>query len=401
MNSTSIDPPGVSAPSGVNADLRDAAAWLWEWLCETALPLWWRSGADRQGGGFVEAIGHDGAPPPAPRRCRVQPRQIYAFALAARAGWQGPAEAVAAHGLGYFLDKYRRPDGLFRTCVEVDGAIRDDHALLYDQAFALLGLFGAHLVAPRPELQALAENLLERILQHYKHSGGGFREDDGAPFQSNAQMHMFEACIAWGPVAGGRFAETASELGNLCLDRLIDGELGVIDEYYDADWRPDGPGGVRRIEPGHQLEWAWLLSEWGKTGERSVTAHVERLFKIGEDSVIPAINAAPAAIAVDGSVSDTVARLWPQTERMRTAAFLAQAGSTGHEAYALSAAQAARSVMTYLNTPIPGLWLDKQRLDGTFVDEPSPASSLYHLAGAIAALKTFVLDPADSLKASD
>jgi mannose-1-phosphate guanylyltransferase/mannose-6-phosphate isomerase len=373
--------------------LAASAAWLWRWLAEDALPLWWRAGADRAEGGFFETLGPDAVAPPAPRRCRVQPRQIYAFAVARRAGWNGPAAAVAAHGLDYFLDRYRRPDGLFRTCIEANGRIRDNHAVLYDQAFALLGLFGAFQLEPRPVVQEAAENLLNRILQHFEHAAGGFREDDGAPFQSNAQMHLFEACIAWAPVAGGKFTETANALAALCLDRLIDPQHGVIDEYYDSDWRPGGPNGDRRIEPGHQFEWAWLLSEWSRTGDRLVESHVDRLFRVAEASVLPAINAAPAAISIDGATSDPIARLWPQTERLRTAALLSRTVRSDRTFYTHAAVQAAASVRSYLDTPISGLWWDKQTPDGAFIDEPAPASSLYHLAGAISALKTLVIDP--------
>jgi mannose-6-phosphate isomerase len=390
----------MSDPTHEDRALTDAAARLWRWLTDDALPLWWRAGADQAGGGFFEALGSDAVATPAPRRCRVQPRQIHAFAISRGAGWDGPAAAVAAHGLDYFLENYRRPDGLFRTCIHADGRVHDDRAYLYDQAFALLGLFGAHRLEARPALQQTAESLLGRILQHFKHPAGGFREDDGAPFQSNAQMHLFEACIAWSPVAGGKFTETADELGSLCLDRLIDARHGVIDEYYDADWRPDGPNGERRIEPGHQFEWAWLLSEWSKTGARPVEGHVDRLFRVGEASVSPDINAAPAAISIDGATSDPVARLWPQTERLRIAALLSRTAGSDRAFYTRAALRAAASVRSYLETPIPGLWRDKQRPDGTFVDEPAPASSLYHLAGAIAALKTLVLDAAAYTKAA-
>jgi mannose-6-phosphate isomerase len=400
LSSTSSSTSPTVDPNEESQALIEDASALWAWLTEQALPLWWRAGVDHVGGGFFEALDGDAVASSAPRRCRVQPRQIYAFAISGRAGWNGPVAAVAEHGIGYFLEKYRRPDGLYRTCIETDGRVRDDHAVLYDQAFALLGMFGAHLVEPRAWLREAAENLLGRILQHFKHPAGGFREDDGAPFQSNAQMHLFEACIAWSPVAGGRFVETASELGNLCLDRLIDPGHGVIDEYYDAAWRPDGPNGVRRIEPGHQLEWAWLLSEWGRRGERKVEASVERLFEVGECSVMPTINAAPAAISVDGATSDPVARLWPQTEWLRTAALLSRTAASNRAGYARSAVRAAASVRSYLDTPIAGLWKDKQNQDGSFVDEPAPASSLYHLAGAITALKTLVIDPAAQTEAA-
>jgi mannose/cellobiose epimerase-like protein (N-acyl-D-glucosamine 2-epimerase family) len=41
---------------------------------------------------------------------------------------------------------------------------------------------------------------------------------------------------------------------------------------------------------------------------------------------------------------------------------------------------------------VPGLWHDKMRADGTLVDEPSPASSLYHIVCAINVLRTHRTD---------
>ena len=394
MPSSRISVGHASQDGGALIELSEK---LWTWLTMDALPLWWRLGADHNGGGYYETLDHNGAPNLAPRRCRVQPRQIYSFALAAAAGWDGPATEAAEHGLAFFLSKYRRADGLFRTCVAPDGSPIDERAVLYDQAFALLGLYGGYSLTKRAELADLAKSLVDRILQHFKHQPIGFREDDGSPFQSNAQMHLFEACIAWGPVLGGAFTHTGDELAELCLRRLIDAERGCIDEFYDAEWRPAGPTAAdpqRRVEPGHQFEWAWLLAQWGGIRGRDTTAPVRRLFEIGEASVQVATNAAPAAITPDGALAEPVARLWPQTERMRTAAWLAAGGTGDAEEYARAAHDAALCVLRYLDMPMAGLWRDKLRSDGTFVDEPAPASSLYHLATAVTALKSLVLDAA-------
>jgi mannose-6-phosphate isomerase len=46
----------------------------------------------------------------------------------------------------------------------------------------------------------------------------------------------------------------------------------------------------------------------------------------------------------------------------------------------------------YLRTPTPGLWFDQMRVDGSFVDEPAPASSFYHLVAAIAELAAATLN---------
>jgi mannose-6-phosphate isomerase len=86
----------------------------------------------------------------------------------------------------------------------------------------------------------------------------------------------------------------------------------------------------------------------------------------------------------DFSIHDANARFWPQTERLKAALFAAQL--TGEEQYWAMAAAAAASLFPYLKTPVPGLWLDVQLPSGELVDSPAPASTFYHLVGALAAL---------------
>ena len=50
------------------------------------------------------------------------------------------------------------------------------------------------------------------------------------------------------------------------------------------------------------------------------------------------------------------------------------------------AVDAVRGLQPYLQTPIQGLWRDTLRTDGTFVEEPAPASSFYHIVCACADL---------------
>ncbi|MET0499860.1 MAG: AGE family epimerase/isomerase [Steroidobacteraceae bacterium] len=62
---------------------------------------------------------------------------------------------------------------------------------------------------------------------------------------------------------------------------------------------------------------------------------------------------------------------------------LLAAETTLDERYLEAAVQSARVLMTYLHAPKAGLWRDTLQPDGTFIEEPAPASSLYHIAGAI------------------
>jgi mannose-6-phosphate isomerase len=108
-----------------------------------------------------------------------------------------------------------------------------------------------------------------------------------------------------------------------------------------------------------------------------------RLLSIGETYGVHnqvAVN----ALLDDFSVHDPNARFWPQTERLKAALFAAQL--TGEEQYWAMAAAAAATLLPYLATPVAGLWLDVQLPSGELVDAPAPASTFYHLVGAILAL---------------
>jgi mannose-6-phosphate isomerase len=90
------------------------------------------------------------------------------------------------------------------------------------------------------------------------------------------------------------------------------------------------------------------------------------------------------ALEGDFSVKDSNARLWPQTERLKAA--LLAAALTGDPRYWSMAEAAAMSWVPYLGTSVPGLWLDVRLPNGEFVDAPAPASTFYHLVGAIVTL---------------
>ena len=364
--------------------LRDT---LKAWALDQAFPLWWETGADHVKGGFFEKIDQDGTAVEAPRRARVQPRQIYSYAAAGLLGWDGPWKQALTHGLDFYLSKYRRPDGFMRTLVASDGTPLDDKVDLYDQAFGLFGLAMAAQVLPeRTDLPALAADLRDALYATLKHPVAGFEESipRTLPLLSNPHMHLFEASLAWVEVSGDpRWRAMADEIAQLALAKFIDPRSGGLREYYDGDWDPAPGVQGRIIEPGHQFEWAWLLLRWGALASRDdAVAAALRMIEIGDG---PGVDAARGvaifALLDDMSVHDDVARLWAQTERIKAGVLAAQI--TGDDRWWTTAAEGARGLLKYFDTPVKGLWRDKLRADGTFVEEAAPASSFYHIVCAI------------------
>ena len=377
------------------ADLRAAADRLGAWLDTSALPLWWSAGADHERSGFFELLDENGGPVPVPRRMRVQARQAYVYATAGAAGWKGPWRAAVSHALESLESRYRRPDGLYRTLCDDAGTPLDERAFLYDQAFVLLALATATRAGvDTGHCAREAIELRTTLFDRYARREGGFREHElrGSTFQSNPHMHLLEAALAWTEIGNDpEWESLARAIVSLCLERFVDQDSGMLREFFDDSGVPlmGFPGSI--IEPGHQFEWAWLLSRWAELHGDSDAAHASlRLFEIGERYGIDTTRGvAIDVLLADMSPHSRQARLWPQTERLKAALALSRrAKDEQKDSLERTALAAAEGLSHYLHTQVPGLWHDKMRPDGTFVAEPSPASSLYHIACAIDVLRT-------------
>jgi mannose-6-phosphate isomerase len=381
--------PGLArrgaASNAEGRDLSSLSRRLDDWLDVSALPLWWSLGADHQWGGYHDCLSLTGRPLAGPRRARVQMRQVYVYAAAGASGWSGPWLQAMEHGLGFFEDRFRRSDGLFRSCVNGRGAPVDDTAMLYDQAFALLGWATGARVTLRPDFEAKAMALLDVIRAERRCPAGGFFESGERANQSNPHMHLLEAALAWIEAGGGPAWETfAREIVDLALSRFVDAERGYVREFFDPQWRA-APGDIGRlVEPGHQFEWAWLLGRWSRlAGDPTALETAIALFQNGVSGVDPQRGVAVDALNDDLQVRSSQARLWPQTERLKAALLLAELDAARRPIYEAHAVAAAQSLLLYLGAPVPGVWRDKLCADGTWKEEPAPASSLYHIACSV------------------
>lgn len=361
------------------------SARLHQWLLDEAYPLWCTVGVDPNGG-FAEKIDAEGRPVPGPRRARVLARQIYSFARAPVLGWTGDAGTVVRHGLKA-LPTFLREDGLAEGWVDDQGVRIPGPIDLYDQAFFLFGL--AHALPFAEDLETVigTARRMREALRAHAHPDGGYREP--LPLKANPHMHLFEAGLAWGEVEGrpdgAAWDAFTDDIGELALRRFID-PAGAVHEFYDADWsRMTGEQAV--VEPGHQFEWGWLLIRWGLARGRSdAVAAGERLIALGEAHGVDA-RSRMAAGELNGDLTPRPfhTRLWPQCERIKA---WAQAAMRAPDAAAREAAlakmeAASEALERFLDASPRGAWRDRMDEARTIREEPAPASSLYHIVGAV------------------
>jgi mannose/cellobiose epimerase-like protein (N-acyl-D-glucosamine 2-epimerase family)/glycosyltransferase involved in cell wall biosynthesis len=378
----------------MNDSAAEAAA-LRHWLMERALPLWWDVGADRQRGGFHEAIDLDGEPVARPHRARTIARQAFSFCEAGQLGWAGPWQEAAQHALDYFREHFATADGTVVSAVDLDGRVCDPRFDLYNQAFALLAYASAHRAFGQ-NWRREAVALRTTLKQAYAHPLGGFREDrEGRlPQCANPHMHLFEAALCWAAVDDDpAWQHLADDIATLCLQKLIDPASGALREFYAADWSPAAGLAGLVCEPGHHYEWAFLLHHWAARSARSQPEAVAGLIAFADSrGVDPRRGVAVNAVLPDGSVHDPVARLWAQAERVR--AYIATDRTDREIAAAIAA------LRRFLNTPTDGVWFDQLAADGRFVTEPARATSLYHIIGVMAELSRAVPDARNAVRSA-
>jgi mannose/cellobiose epimerase-like protein (N-acyl-D-glucosamine 2-epimerase family) len=376
-------PPDVAAAHGR----------LKRWLLEDAYPIWWERGADHAHGGFHDRFALDGTPVVGPKRVRVQARQAWAYALAPGLGWSGPSEAACRHGLKS-LAECRQGDGLYRSASAPAYADLDGMGELYDQAFALLALAAGFDRFGEAGLEVEALRLRERLAV-FAHPLGGYAEAPGlkAPLFANPNMHLFESFIAWSRISGDPvWGDAAVGQAELALKRLIDPYTQALGEAFGPGWTEPADPTARAVWPGHMFEWAWLLMRWPGGGHEALAAAL-RLVEIDEACGVDA-GRSVAIFALNETLTprNRGARLWSQTERIKAVALAASV--TGDSGLWNAAARACEGLEAFLDVPTPGLWRDWMDEAGRFREEPAPASSFYHIVGAIAELERLAAEGA-------
>ncbi|GIU66824.1 AGE family epimerase/isomerase [Candidatus Phycosocius spiralis] len=358
------------------------------WMFDQALPLWGDVGIDRVHGGYTERLKADGTPDdPGFKRIRVIGRQIYVFSHAFCLGWK-PGLALAEHGF-HFLVKHAwlGEVGGWARRVTTDGQLMDPTPDLYDNAFALFALAWFHRASGRQDVLSWALKTVEFIEAHMRHPNGiGFMHEKPAvgPRQQNPHMHLLEAALAWlDTQPHPRFETLARKVVTLFETKLFDQANGRLPEYFDEDMVPLNNSSGRITEPGHQLEWAWILGNANRLLAIDTRATTRALIMSAEaNGVDPISFATYNQVRNDGLVLDKGSRTWPNTERIK--AHIAAYEIFGTDPRGAIGQSLDLLFSNHLNTHLQGTWVDAYDSDWNPCQGPIPTSTLYHVFLAFA-----------------
>lgn len=352
------------------------------WTFDVALPWWARNGVDRTYGGFIEQMtlaGEDAAVDF--KRTRVACRQIYVFSHAHTLGWSHALDQTAM-GVDYLIDAaWQGPQRGFARRLKRDGSVLDGTPDLYDHAFVIFALAWRLKATGDGKARDWLYRALDFVEEKLRHPSEGFWHwtPPTGPRQQNPHMHLTEAMlIAHEATGNARFAKLARELVALFQAKFFDLTSGTLAEFF-ADDLTRAPGEEGRItEPGHQLEWAWILNQCRKQFGLDTAATIRKLVGFAElFGVDKESGATFNQVRDDGVPIDRGSRTWPNTERLKAAVALYELD--GVDPSPVFHTSSRLLLDRYLASDIPGLWIDAFNGNGRPIATSVATSTLYHV----------------------
>lgn len=361
-----------------------------DWVTDAALPVFLERGFDAATGLFLERLHLDGTPDTASDiRVRTHMRQVYVFAHAAILGLlpRDPALAIADAAAAAIRTHAWSPDGRpgWVHRLAPDGRVVDAKRDLYDHAFTLHALAWIGKATGDARYGHWADETLGAIDALMAAEAGGWAESDGheLPRRQNPHMHLLEACLALHETSGRPdHLARAAEIVGLFRTRFFDEDIGTLREFFGARWEIADGYGSGRLDPGHMMEWVWLLRRYARYAGQPVARHAGALFAAAERHGFGGGEFLLDEVDVAGRPASDGRRLWPQTEYLK--ACLVEFEASGDATYLAKAdAMAGRMEAVYLRGTSPGLWIDRFDLAGNVAVDHVPASILYHLLAPV------------------
>jgi mannose-6-phosphate isomerase len=369
--------------------LRAAVPGVLDWVRNAALPLWGSIGVDWTRGGFHERLDFDGRPVEhVAKRLMVQGRQLYVFCHAGLLGWYPDARPLADRCAEYMLASFYRADGKagFVHSLAPDGGVADATRDLYGHAFALFGLAWYHRLTGDGEVLKVADATLAFVDEALACDHGGYH--DAAPTRDairrqNPHMHLFEALLALhASTAEAKYLTRATGLFELFASRFFQPASGTLAEYFTQDLRPLPDARGRITEPGHHYEWIWLLRKFAAASGADVETYCSALYDHADRHGWDANEFVVDEIDSGGVMLKSSRRSWPHAECLRANIVEGERGRPDCDERAARAL--ARITDTFVGRPTAGGFIDHVDGTGAALVAMMPASTLYHLFGALA-----------------
>jgi mannose-6-phosphate isomerase len=370
------------------ADLISSLGGFHAWACGSAFPLWAKAGYDLRRGRFEERLTLQAEPClHVPMRLISQARQIYSYALAARRQWYCDALPLVNEAYASMVRDFHQPDrdGGWIFSIKSDGSPADTRRDLYSHAFVLLAIALYVEATGKTAALALADETLAFLDRHMTSSDGGFVEqlpavDDTR--RQNPHMHLFEALLAlWECSQDHRYLDRANALFELFAARFFRSDCGALGEYYTTGLAPAEGIRGQLVEPGHHYEWIWLLRRFEAATGNDVDRYVDALYSHADRHGFDEEGLIVDEVLAEGGHHRRSRRVWPLAEAIR--ANLLEAARGRPESAAKAASLAERLRARFLPTNPAGGWIDRLDAKGSFASEFMPASTLYHLVGAL------------------
>jgi mannose/cellobiose epimerase-like protein (N-acyl-D-glucosamine 2-epimerase family) len=358
------------------------------WTKDKALPFWGTVGVDEARGGFHERLDLQGAPVlDVPKRLMVQGRQLFVYCGAALLGWYPDGRQLADRCVEYMIGKFYQADGKpgWVYSLAPDGDIGNAKRDGYAHAFVLLGLSWYHRLTGDTQVIPVIDATIAYLDDAFAAKHGGYLDAVPPPDairRQNPHMHLFEAFIALTQATRSeRYLAHATKIFHLFAAHFFQPSSGALCEYLTDELAPL-PGAKGRIcEPGHHYEWIWLLRHYQRLSGRDVGSYCAALYahadKYGWDKGGFIVD----ELDMSGAVVANSRRSWPHTEGAKANVVEGEAGRAGCDE---SGAQCLKRLSeAFLARPIPGGWVDRVSAEGAPIAEFIPASTLYHVFGAV------------------
>lgn len=363
-------------------------ALLHTWLRERSLPMWASEGYDSVSHRFEEALPFPGqVKAPLNYRVMVQARQIATFARADLSGAFPGGGAIASDAFDTMFRRYYRADGAdgWVFSLTPQGAVSDPKRDLYAHAFVVYACAWMYGLSGAQRYREIAAETLSVVDRIFAAGDDGYASEAGSTLdlrQQNPHMHLLEAVLALFSFSGDQVdLDRASNLVALLRKRLIS-DYGVVLEDFNAQWQPIAESGRNGVEPGHQFEWAWLLTEYARLSGTAFAQEKGPMLKFAWENGIERLRGKVNDLVLeDGSVSSTGSRVWPQTEALRMLSH--ERGSGWFDDNAFLARLMCRLRLQHCPENLGGGWYDRIDEHGQPTVSLMPASTLYHVAGAI------------------